>query len=255
MRKSHAYQASFIAIAAATLVSGSAFAQSAPATQVASAQGIEEVVVVARRTEERLQDVPVTVTAISAQTLKETQVTQPGDLIKLIPSLSVQQEAVAGGANFAIRGIRDGVVTYLNDVPVGTLAINDQIWDLSSLQALAGPQGTLFGKSATGGAVLFQTQRPTKTFGGYLDGSYGNYNYQQLNGVVNLPVNDMLQMRFGVQVTKRDGVVKNDLGTALQSQNRQGYRASFLFTPTAKMPSRWSTRLSPTSWSPTSGCP
>ena len=101
MRRSHAYHVSFIAIAAAGLLGGSAFAQTAaaPSAQAASTQGLEEVVVVARRTEERLQDVPVTVTAISPQTLKDTQV-QAGhvDLIKLVPSLERAAGSAAGRA-------------------------------------------------------------------------------------------------------------------------------------------------------------
>jgi iron complex outermembrane receptor protein len=233
MRRSHAYQASFIAIAAATLMGQSAFAQTAAPAKDGASQGLEEVVVVARRVEERLQDVPVTVTAISAQTLKDTQISTGTDLIKLVPSLSVQQGATGPGVNYAIRGIRDGVVTYFNDVPVNTAVVDDQIWDLSSVQALAGPQGTLFGKTATGGAILFEAQRPTKTFGGYVDASYGNYNYEQLNAVVNIPVNDMLQLRLGGRLVKHDGFVKNTLGSDMQSENRYQFRASALFEPTS----------------------
>jgi iron complex outermembrane receptor protein len=243
MRKSHAYQASFIAIAAATLLGHSAFAQTAPAPAAAAAPaaepaGLEEVVVVARRTEERLQDVPVTVTAITPQTLRQTQISQGTDLIKLIPTLNVQQGATGPNTNYALRGIRDGVIAYLNDVPVSpfTGAVDDQIWDLSSVQALAGPQGTLFGKSATGGAILFRTQLPTKTFGGYVDASYGSYNTEQLTGVLNLPVNDMWQLRLGARLDKHDGFVKNvGGGPDMQSKNRDMFRISSVFQPTSNI--------------------
>jgi iron complex outermembrane receptor protein len=238
MRKSHAYHASFIAIAAATLLGQSAFAQSAAPTKDGAAQGLEEVVVVARRVEERLQDVPVTVTAITPQTLRETQINQGTDLIKLIPTLNVQQPATGPNTNYALRGIRDGVIVYLNDVVASpyTGAVDDQIWDLSSVQALAGPQGTLFGKSATGGAILFRTQLPTKTFGGYVDAAYGSYNTEQLTGVLNLPVNDMWQLRFGAHLDKHDGFVKNiGGGPDMQSKNRDMFRVSSVFEPTTNI--------------------
>jgi iron complex outermembrane recepter protein len=198
MRTSHAYQVSLIVIGAASLLGGPAFAEGETASSTdVSANGLEEVVVVARRVQESLQNVPITVTAISGQLLQETQISRGTDLAMLVPTLSVQESITPGGPNYALRGIRDGVITYLNDVPVNTIAVDDQFWDLSSIQALAGPQGTLFGKTATGGVILFETQRPTKDFGGFVDASYGNYNYEQVTGVVNLPVNDVLQLRLG----------------------------------------------------------
>jgi iron complex outermembrane receptor protein len=236
MRTSHACQVSFVAIAAATLLSGAAFAETAVAANEEATQGLDEVVVVARRVEERLQDVPLTVTAITPQALQEAQITRGTDLIMLVPTLSVQATITPGGPGYALRGIRDGVITYFNDVPVNTLAVDDQFWDLSSIQALAGPQGTLFGKTATGGVILFEAQRPTKTFGGYVDASYGNYDYKQLNAVVNLPINDMLQVRLGGRLEKHDPMVTNvGGGPGMDSHNRTQLRVSILFEPTSNI--------------------
>ena len=111
------------ASAIALLAGAAAQAQTAPQSSSPAAvpqQGLGEVVVVARRTAERLQDVPISVTAISAQTLKNTQVNSGVDLIKLVPSLSVQQRATGEGVIYALRGINDGVITYFNEVPVRT---------------------------------------------------------------------------------------------------------------------------------------
>jgi iron complex outermembrane receptor protein len=236
MRASRTYQVSFIAVIA-TLLSEPALAQMAASPSVDEANpGLDEVVVVARRVEERLQDVPVTVTAISGLTLAEAQITRGTDLIRLVPSLSVQETSAAGGPQYALRGIRDGVITYFNDVPVNTLAVDDQIWDLSSVQALSGPQGTLFGRTATGGAILFEAQRPTRDFGGYVDASYGNYNYEQLNGVVNLPINDLLQVRLGGRLERHDPMVANiGGGPGMDSHNRDQLRFSMLFEPNSNI--------------------
>jgi iron complex outermembrane receptor protein len=224
-----------LAMALSLSAGGAAFAQSADTAAPAASTDLGEVVVVARRSDERLQSVPLAVTALSASTLQNNTIQSGLDLEKLVPTLSIEANNLGAGPVYSLRGIRDGVQSYFNEVPAGTSGVDLQLWDLSSIQAVPGPQGTLFGRNSTGGAILFVPQRPTKSFDGYVDGQYGNYNYYQGTGVVNVPVNDMLQMRLGVQITKRDGVVKNDLGPDLQSQNRQAYRASFLFTPTSKI--------------------
>jgi iron complex outermembrane receptor protein len=240
MRRSHAYQASLIVIAAATLLGRPSFAQTAAAQAAPPAGGgasaeVGEVVVVARRINERLQDVPLTVSVANQQTLKQIQVDEGADLIKLVPTLNVEIQSNFPGATYAIRGIRDGVVSYFNEVPLknDTQATDDQLWDLGSIQALAGPQGTLFGQNATGGAILFLPQRPTQTFGGYVDASYGNFNHEQLTAVLNLPVNDMLQLRLGYHLNKHDPFVNNiGTGDSRQSENRNAFRFSALFSPT-----------------------
>jgi iron complex outermembrane recepter protein len=222
--------------AAITLLATTAYADSAATADEGAPQGLEEIVVNARRVEENLQDVPITVTAITAQTLTQMQVIGGTDLIKVVPNLSVQQMATGTGANYSLRGINDGVIAYFNEVPAKTEATDDQLWDLNSVQALAGPQGTLFGKNGTGGAILFVPQRPTDKFEGYLDASYGNYDYEQVNTVVNLPVNDMLQIRLGYRLLKHDPFVTNiGGGPGMQSEDRNAARLSILFDPTSNV--------------------
>jgi iron complex outermembrane receptor protein len=232
--KRMALRSGLLASAAFTvLTAGSALAQEKSASQdSAQSQGLEEVVVVARRTEERLQTVPITVTAISGDQLRDANISNGADLQKLVPTLNVQQSSTGAGQSYSLRGVRTGVVTYFAEVPVATSAVDLQIWDLQSVQALSGPQGTLFGRNSTGGAILFVPQRPTKTFSVDLDGEVGNYNERQFTGVLNLPASDILDLRFGARITRRDGVVKNELGPDMQSENRDVYRASALFEPT-----------------------
>src|SRR3546814_6708146 len=111
--------------------------------------------------QERLQDVPISITAIRAEKIESAQISQGSDLIRLVPTLNVQQSATGPGQSISRRGIRTGVITYFNEVPTPTNAVNKQTWDLQSVQALAGPQGTLFGRNSTGGAILFVPRRPS----------------------------------------------------------------------------------------------
>src|SRR3546814_19995082 len=87
----------------------------------------------------------------------------------------------------------DLVVTYFNEVSVPTNVIDLQLWDLQSVQALSGPQGTLFGRNSTGGAILFVPQKPTDELEGYVEGHMGSHNLREITGVVNLPVSDRRQ--------------------------------------------------------------
>jgi iron complex outermembrane receptor protein len=210
---------------------GVAFAQAAQATP--PNDSLSEVVVVARRAAENLQSVPLTVTAVSAQQLQATTVTTATDLQGLVPSLSIATAIYGPGQEYSLRGIRDGVFQYFNEVPANSILVDTQLWDLSSVQAVAGPQGTLFGRNATGGAVLFVPQRPTADFGGFAQFRYGSYNLRDFTGVLNVPVNDMLKLRFGIETTDRDGTAKNISGNDLGRLDHQNYRLSGVFTPTS----------------------
>ena len=196
---------------------------------------LEEIVVVARRTEERALDVPITITAISSEQIKAAQIENGADLIRVVPTLNVQQPSTGPGQSYALRGIRNGVETYFNEVPTQTFSVDDQIWDLGSIQALSGPQGTLFGKNSTGGAILFVPQKPTEEFEGFVDLGIGNYNETKVTAVLNLPLSDAFKLRLGARHVKRDGVVENILHSDMQSRDRRMYRVSALFEPNEQL--------------------
>ena len=130
---------------------------------------LEEIVVTSQRTEESLQDVPIAVTAISAQMLKDQQIEGGSDLQLVTPSLSFQGGDSSGGS-FNIRGITNlavsataesGVETHINDLPVGSYTMQDgDFFDLERVEVLRGPQGTLYGKNSVGGAINLITARP-----------------------------------------------------------------------------------------------
>ncbi len=220
-----------LAIAGSASPAGAQTGAADPPRFVADQNGLADIVVVARRTQERLQDVPISITAISAETIKSAQISQGSDLIRLVPTLNVQQSSTGPGQSYSLRGIRTGVITYFNEVPTSTNAVNNQIWDLESVQALAGPQGTLFGRNSTGGAILFVPARPTGELEGFIELGYGNYDWRQATAVINLPLADQAMLRVGGRVVRRDGVVRNEIGPDFQSQHRNSVRASLLLEP------------------------
>jgi len=229
---------SVVAVGAAAAQTGSSASKDTSAAQTPAdatnpANPMADIIVVARRSEERLQSVPLSITAVSNAQLSATTVTTGTDLQKLVPTLNVGVSIFGSSQQYSLRGVRTGVVTYFNEVPVSTSAADLQLWDLQSVQAIAGPQGTLFGRNSTGGAVLFVPQRPKDEFGGYVDGRIGSYNLREVTGVINVPIADVLKVRLGVQRTKRDALTKNISGPDMNTQDRTVVRASVLFEPTS----------------------
>ncbi len=213
---------SFVVVAAvaAALANAAAAHAEAAAAQAAPASGIlEEVVVSARRTAESLQEVPLSVTAFDEAGLQQKRIADRTALADFTPSLF----AISGGypreyANFALRGQGPafgsvpGVVSYFAEVPNAN-SVDGRVgtyFDLQSVQVLAGPQGTLFGKNATGGNILFEPMRPQETNGGYVRAEYGNYNDRRLEGAVNVAMADgKVLLRVAGDVGRRDGYTKD----------------------------------------------
>jgi len=208
-------------VVAAILAGATPAVAQSPAAPLAETQAsaLEDVVVTARRREENLQDVPLSVTAYSAEALSERRIADRTDLANFTPSLL----SITGGypkefAFFALRGQGPafasvpGVINYFAEVPNG-LGIDGRIgtyFDLASVQVLAGPQGTLFGKNATGGNILFEPARPTNTFGGYVQGEIGNYDNRRAEFALNLPiVDDKVLLRIAGERGVREGYTKD----------------------------------------------
>lgn len=219
------------------LSGGQAHAQASdqrPSTEerlAVTSDGLDDIVVVARRIEERLQSVPLSVTAISDTTMRNASITTATDLIRVVPTLVVAQGLYDAGTTYSLRGIKTGVTTYFNEVPVQGVVVDNQLWDLASIQAISGPQGTLFGRNSTGGAILFVPQRPTGNLEGFAEAGYGNNNYREATAVINIPFGDILRVRIGGRLVRRDGVVKNTLGPDYQSIHRDFARVSAVFEP------------------------
>ena len=177
-----------------------------------------EIIVTAQRKEESLAKVPVSVVAFSAETLKTRVVTSEQDLGALVPGLLVKTGQNSNQVSFSMRGqtldpfsgTSPAVLTYLNEAPLPGGNTASAFFDFSSLQVLKGPQGTLFGRNATGGAVLYSTPTPGNEVGGYFTVRAGERNLFQAQGAIDLPVvTDVLSIRLAGDYTKQDGYLKN----------------------------------------------
>ena len=203
-------------VLSAILLAGSGFVSAPAVAQTASNSdavgGIETVTVTARRREEDLEKVPVAVTVLSADKLRSSEIRSVLDLQNYAPSLTVTGSLGSRDDDvFTIRGQSQpfggadpGVQTYFADVPFNPSG-HGSTYDLANIQVLNGPQGTLFGRSTTGGAVLFEPKRPDDQFGGYLDFTGGTYALKEFQGALNLPVDDTLDIRLAGDVAKQRG--------------------------------------------------
>lgn len=182
------------------------------------------IVVTARRVEERLQDVPISITVFNQTQISNRNVVNAGDLATFTPSLVANGRFGAESTSFAIRGFNQegptspSVAVYFADVVAprangGTTGGNGAgvgaFFDLQNVQILKGPQGTLFGRNTTGGAILLVPQKPTDDLEGYVEGSIGNYDLRRIQAVANVPLAENFRVRLGVDRNKRRGYLNN----------------------------------------------
>jgi len=208
------------------------------------ARVLEEVIVTARKREEVLQDTPVAVTAFSAGDLAEAGIANTRDLQESVPGLVFSEMGSKAAAIF-IRGVGQkeantaldpGVGVYINGIYIART--DSQLLDVvdpSSIQVLRGPQGTLFGKNNTGGALLVTTQTPdTVDYSGDVSTRIGNNGRADLKLSGNVPlIEDELAARFSVNTTNLDGYMKSDFdGTEYGDEERLGASARVLWQPT-----------------------
>ena len=215
--------------AAPALADPDAADQPAPAAAAHGQEvGLSDVIVTARRVEERLQDVPISISVFNQQQLNNLNVVTASDLATYTPSVSVNTNFGTLNTAFAIRGFVQDIGTqpavgvYFADVisPRGAsnnLSIGDgagpgNFFDLQNVQVLKGPQSTLFGRNTTGGAILMVPQKPTSKEEGYIEYSYGNYDMNRIQAVVNLPLTDIVRFRIGFDRQSRQGYENNDAG-------------------------------------------
>ena len=226
MKTTYQAPASAVSVVVGLFLSTPALAQKAPAADKVAT--INEVIVTARRVEERLQDVPISISVLNQQQLAKNNVVSASDLVTASPSLSVNTNFGSQNSSFALRGFvqengtSPAVGVYFDDVvapraisnglPAGDGAGPGSFFDLQSVQVLNGPQGTLFGRNTTGGAVLLVPQKPTDRFEGYVEGSVGDYAMRRLQAVINIPLADTLRVRLGVDRMTRDGYLRNNSG-------------------------------------------
>jgi iron complex outermembrane receptor protein len=213
----------------------------APQPATLADEDLSEIVVTARRVEERAQDVPISMTVFNQEQLENRNVVNSADLALYTPSLSANTNFGTENSSFAIRGfVQDAgtapsVGTYFADVvaprgptqgtQAGDGAGPGSFFDLQNVQILNGPQGTLFGRNTTGGAVLFVPQKPTSKFEGFGEISYGNFDMIRAQGALNLPFGDAVRFRLAVDHESRDGYLNNISGIGPSDYDNVNYTA------------------------------
>lgn len=207
-----------------------------------------EIIVTATLRSENLQDVPIAVTAFSAETLEKSGVKDLRDLGSVSPSFTVNNSnSESGGTTIRIRGVgttgnntglESAVGIFLDGVYLSrpAVALGDLL-DVSQLELLRGPQGTLFGRNTSAGAVSIRTAKPNlNKFQGYANATYGNYDLFNLQGGISAPLVDgKVGFRLSGAYRKRDGYVTSSNASRIQSNDRDRYliRGQLLFEPNA----------------------
>lgn len=212
------------------------FAQEAQVTQ--ADEGITDIVVTAQRREESLQRAAVAVTAVTGADIADAGITELVDLQKLVPALAVAP--TGGTTSFFLRGVgtnsqnsfsENAVAFNFNGVYVARpSAPAGAFYDLARVEVVKGPQGTLYGRNATGGAINVIPRKPDLgKFGGEVRAEYGNYDSKKASAALNLPIGNSAALRVAGQVVDRDGFLTD----GYNDEKGEGVRASFLVEPSA----------------------
>ncbi len=214
---------------------------------VRAQNALEQIIVTAQRRKENVQDVPIAITALSSADLESRGIRQAADIASAVPNLQLSlpygEEAQP---TFALRGVTTNdwsqnqsspIAMYVDDVYKSVGAIQAlQAYDLDRVEVLRGPQGTLYGKNATGGAINFYSKNPSLTgYDGYMTAGVGNFSNYYANGAIGGPVIDgVLGWRAAVYYNKRDGWVRSVVPGVepLNSIAAAAGRFTLLFKPT-----------------------
>jgi iron complex outermembrane receptor protein len=203
----------------------------------AEQEAIQEVIVTAQKRSESASRTPVALTALTAADLEKRGVANAADLTNVVPNVQIGT-ADGGNTNITIRGIGSNNTTEGGDPAAAFhldgvyLARPDEartaFFDVARVEVLRGPQGTLYGRNATAGAVNIITGKPDDILAGKLSLDVGNYDLRRLEGMVNLPVNGMLALRVAVLGEHRENTVRT--AAPNNAQNTTGARVNALFT-------------------------
>jgi iron complex outermembrane receptor protein len=238
-------------VSAMAAMTAPAYAQTAGASAAApppeanSGAQLAEIVVTANKRVQNLQTVPASAAAFGRADLATLRVTKVTDVANLVPGVQIISPNTGSDNFFSIRGVSQNdfseheespVSLYLDDVYVSqAAATQSQLFDTDRVEVLRGPQGTLFGRNATGGLVQYFSKGPTADFTGDADLTVGSYDQVRFEGGVGGPVAKDLEMRIAVVENSAAGGLTNDLpgsGGHLNNQNDQGVRFQTLYQPT-----------------------
>ena len=220
-----------------------AFAQEAQAEDVS----LGEIVVTAQRRVERLQDVPIAVTALDTRQMQNRQMTQMVDIMATVPNLHASNNIGQGSATTVfIRGVgeTESIVTidppvgfYVDDVIIARQGVNNMaLFDIERIEVLRGPQGTLYGRNTSAGAVKLVTVRPKFENGFSAEGSYGRFDTWAVRGSANIALSDTAAFRFNAMAGDSDGDTFNTvLNKQVNGTRTLGFRGAFRYQPSTDL--------------------
>ncbi|WP_439470739.1 TonB-dependent receptor [Brevundimonas sp.] len=237
MKFAHATTTSAVALVAAAALGSPAFAQSAPQEAPAAAT-LDEVIVTAQRREQSLQDVPIAITAFNAETLERTAATGIQDIAAKAPGVTLTQFNI-GEPQLYIRGVGTSSDSAASDPSIG-FSIDEvsigrsgasalSFLDIERVEVLRGPQGTLYGRNASGGALNIYTRKPVFEDSGSITARVGSFDEYGLEGVINRQLGDDSAIRFAARYTTNDGYAESlPSGEGLEGGTSWGARLSYL---------------------------
>ncbi len=216
---------------------------SPPPMPKSSGPKLDEIIVTAQKRAENVQDVPLSVTAIGGEALKENNIGDLTAISEFTPNLVIfasptfnyiTLRGVGTGFN---RGLEQSVAIVIDEVYYGRASyLSNGLLDLEAIEVLRGPQGTLFGKNSAAGALHLRTQNPPQEFEAEVDGTYGMFDYWRVRGTAGGPLplgNDELFFRVAFQVERRDGFIENTLlDRDEQNLDQTTVRGKLLWEPT-----------------------
>lgn len=195
---------------------------------------LEEIIVTAQKRAESLQDVPIAVTALTSSDLEALRLENAVDIQFNTPNLLINRNS-----NYTIRGVGQLLFGSSSDPGVGIVrdgvyaqaaAATSEVYDLERIEVLRGPQGTLFGRNTTGGAIHFISKKAESEFGGYVEAQVENNNGFRGTAVVNFPLSENVHQRIAANAVKRDGYTENLFtGNDIDGRDSQSLRSSTSF--------------------------
>ncbi len=211
----------------------------------AQAQIFEEIVVTAQKREQNLQDVGVAVTAFTGEQISALGFSSSTDIVNLVPGVQIVSPNGGSSNFFTIRGVTQNdftdhqespVATYIDEAYVSQMSSGSfLLFDMERIEVLRGPQGTLFGRNATGGLVHFVTKKPTEELSAYAQATYGSFNQISIEGAVGGPISDKVSVRVAGATNHHDSVIKNRIGPGGGNAEDYAGRAQIQFKPTDEL--------------------
>ncbi|HUD92998.1 TonB-dependent receptor [Sphingobium sp.] len=230
-------------VLAGLLYGPAAFAQVQAEPAASDSAGLGEIVVTAQKRPSLAQKTPIAMSVLDEEAIQRNGISTVENLAGLAPGLAFSQSGAQ--TILTIRGVSSRDSTEIGDPAVAlsidgvyfqrALGLNATIFDLERIEVLRGPQGTLLGRNATGGALNIITAKPTDELGGYVMGEVGNYQTYNTAGAINLPVNDRLKLRAAFQTRDRDGFRNNAPARDGDDEHSKSARLSALLTPTERL--------------------